>query len=75
MPALPDDFADTLARVLEPDSYDEAAEIIEAATLLDDAALRRFLRSFADRVRESPARVRGDELRGFLHAARSPAGR
>jgi hypothetical protein len=66
---LPDDFASTLARVLEPGSHDAAAEIIEAATRLDDEGLRRFLRLFAARVRESSAPVRGDELKDLLRVA------
>lgn len=72
MHELPDDFAGTLARVLEPGHRDTAAEIIEAATMLDDEGLRQFLQLFAARVRASDAPVRADELRRFLHrAARS----
>ena len=69
MSELPDDFADTLARVLEPGQRDAAAEIIEAATMLDDAGLRRFLQLFAARIRASGAPVRADELRRFLEQA------
>lgn len=66
---LPDDFADSLARVLDPRQRDAAAEIIEAATMLDDIGLRRFLRLFAARVRAADAPIRADELRTFLQQA------
>ena len=66
---LPDNFADTLARVLEPGHREAAAEIIEAATLLDDMGLRHFLQLFAARVRASDAPVRAEELRKFLQRA------
>ena len=69
MQQLPDDFAATLARVIEPSHREAAAEIIEAATRLDDARLRRFLQMFAARVRASDASVRADELREFLERA------
>ncbi|HEX2682266.1 MAG TPA: hypothetical protein VHQ03_13385 [Candidatus Dormibacteraeota bacterium] len=71
---LPDDFADTLARVLEPHETAAVAEIIEAATRLDDEALGSFLRMFASRVRASSAPVRAGELRKLLEqASRSAA--
>lgn len=66
---LPDDFADDLARVIDPAEHESVAEIIEAATMLDDVGLRRFLQSFAARVRESGAPVRADELRRLLQQA------
>jgi hypothetical protein len=66
---LPDDFADDLMRVLDPRDHDAAAEIIEAATMLDDVGLRRFLKLFAARVRSSVAPIRADELRAFLQQA------
>jgi hypothetical protein len=66
---LPDDFADTLARVLEPGDRESAAGVIEAATLLDDEGLRRFLELFAARVRASAAPVRYEELYSFLRRA------
>jgi hypothetical protein len=66
---LPDDFADTLARVLEPRETGAAADIIEAATRLDDEALGNFLGMFAARVRDSPAPVRAAELRKLLEQA------
>lgn len=69
MRELPDDFADTLARVLEPGQREVAAEVIEAATMLDDEALRHFLQLFAARVRASDAPVRAGELRRFLQRA------
>jgi hypothetical protein len=72
MGELPDDFAESLNRVLEPSQRDAAAEIIEAATMLDDVGLRRFLQLFAARVRASESPVRADELRTFLQeSARS----
>ena len=69
MGELPGDFADTLARVIEPAQRDAAAEIIEAATMLDDIGLRHFLQLFAARVRASDAPIRADELRQFLQRA------
>ena len=69
MRGLPDDFADTLARVLDPSQRQAAAEIIEAATMLDDSGLRRFLQLFAARVRVSSAPIKADELRNFLQRA------
>ena len=69
MGGLPDDFADTLTKVLEAGHRDAAAAVIEAATLLDDAGLRRFLELFAARIRASGAPVRYEELRGFLRVA------
>ena len=69
MDELPDGFADTLNRVLDPGQRDAAAEIIEAATMLDDVGLRRFLQLFAARVRGSDAPIKADELRGFLQQA------
>lgn len=75
MHELPDSFADQLARVLEPGEREAAAEIIEAATMLDDLGLRRFLHLFAARVRAIEAPVRADEIRAFLQtAARANAG-
>jgi len=69
MGELPDDFADSLSRVLEPDQREAAAEIIEAATMLDDVGLRRFLQLFAARVRASDALISAEELRRFLQRA------
>ncbi|HSP10247.1 MAG TPA: hypothetical protein VLU92_11705 [Candidatus Dormibacteraeota bacterium] len=69
MSALPDGFTETLARVLEPGHEELAAEVIEAATMLDDEGLRVFLQLFAGRVRASGVPVRGDELRTFLQRA------
>ncbi len=69
MRQLPDDFADSLSRVLDPLEQEAAAEIIEAATMLDDTGLRRFLAYFAERVRESNRPVRADELRTLLERA------
>jgi len=69
MRELPDDFADSLARVLDPMHRDVAAEIIEAATMLDDVGLRRFLQLFAARIRASDAPIKADELRKYLQQA------
>jgi hypothetical protein len=69
MGGLPEDFADTLARVLAPGHTEAAAGVIEAATQLDDAGLRRFLELFAARISASGAPVRYEELRGFLRVA------
>jgi hypothetical protein len=69
MRELPDDFADTLARVLEPGHGEAAAEIIEAGTKLDDEGLRLFLQLFAARVRASDAPITAGELRKFLQQA------
>jgi hypothetical protein len=73
MSVLPDGFADTLTKVLEPGHREAAAGVIEAATLLDDAGLRRFLELFAARIRASASPVRHEELLGFLRAARGRA--
>jgi ribosomal protein S12 methylthiotransferase accessory factor YcaO len=67
--ALPEDFAERLAGLLEPSERDAAAEIIQAATMLDDVGLRRFLQLFAARVRASADPIRAEELRSFLQRA------
>ena len=69
MGGLPADFADTLAQVLEPGDRESAAGVIEAATLLDDEGLRRFLELFAARIRASAAPVKYEELHSFLRRA------
>jgi hypothetical protein len=69
MGGLPADFADTLARLLEPGHREAAASVIEAATRLDDKGLRRFLELFAARIRASAAPIRYEELRSFLRVA------
>ena len=66
---LPDEFGASLTRVLDPAQGEAAAEIIEAATMLDDVGLRRFLQLFAARVRASDEPIRADELRRFLQRA------
>jgi hypothetical protein len=66
---LPADFAESLARVLEPGQDNRVAEIIEAATRLDDKGLQIFLERFAARVRKSPTPVTVDELFRFLRDA------
>jgi hypothetical protein len=69
MHELPDDFAQMLERVLEPGHEDAAARVIEAATLLDDQSLRRFLEVFAARIHASSAPISYEELRAFLRQA------
>ena len=69
MSGLPEDFAETLARVLEPAHHEAAANVIEAATLLDDVGVQRFLGLFAARIRSSSAPVTYEELHGFLRLA------
>jgi hypothetical protein len=66
MDQLPADFAESLAKVLEPGQEKRIAEIIEAATRLDDERLRMFLERFAARVRASPEPVKPEELLDFL---------
>ena len=74
MDQLSDDFAEALARVVEPGHQAAVAEVIEAATQLDDAGLRIFLEKFAARVRSSPRPVKREELLQFLQAAKKPGG-
>ena len=69
MDQLPDDFAESLAQVVEPGQQDRIAEIIEAATQLDDKGLQAFLQKVASRVRASPAPIKPEELLRFLRAA------
>jgi uncharacterized protein with von Willebrand factor type A (vWA) domain len=69
MDQLPPDFAEKLARVVEPGHEAAVAEVIEAATRLDDDGLRMFLERFAARVRSSPKPVRREELLEFLRAS------
>jgi hypothetical protein len=69
MHELPDDFAASLSQVLDPLEQEAAAEIIEAATMLDDVGLRRFLQLFAARVRASSRAISAGELRRFLQQA------
>lgn len=69
MGELPEDFAESLNRVLDPRQRDAVAEIIEAATMLDDIGLRRFLQLFAARVRASGAPIKADEVRTYLQRA------
>jgi hypothetical protein len=69
MSGLPEDFAETLAQVLEPGDREAAANVIEAATLLDDEGLRRFLELFAARIRASAAPIKYEELHTFLRVA------
>jgi hypothetical protein len=63
---LPPDFAESLARVVDPRQRAAVAEVIEAATRLDDERLRIFLEGFAARVRASPAPVTHEELLQLL---------
>ena len=66
---LPADFAETLAQVLETGDREATADVIEAATLLDDEGLRRFLELFAARIRASAAPIKYEELHSFLRVA------
>jgi hypothetical protein len=66
---LPPDFAESLAGVVDPRDHAAVAEVIEAATRLDDEGLRVFLDRFAARVRSSSAPITHDELLQFLRAA------
>lgn len=66
---LPADFAESLARVVDPRDHKALAGVIEAATRLDDEGLRVFLDRFATRVRSSAVPVTHDELLSFLRAA------
>jgi hypothetical protein len=71
MEHLPPDFAEAIVRVIEPGKEAAVAEVIEAATLLDDEELRSFLEKFARRVRASPRPVTPQELIQFLHEVTS----
>jgi hypothetical protein len=70
MDHLPPEFAEDLAQVLEPSHRGAAAEIIAAATALDDEGLRTFLELFAQRVRQSGEPVTHAEMQGFLVASK-----
>jgi hypothetical protein len=70
MKHLPSDFAEDLARVIEPSQREAAARIIQAAGELDDDGLRKFLDLFAERIRVSAAPVTHAELQGFLLASK-----
>jgi hypothetical protein len=74
MDQLPPNFAETLARVVEPGHQAAVARVIEAATRLDDDGLRIFLEKFAARVRSSPAPVNEEELLQFLRGAKKQGG-
>jgi hypothetical protein len=74
MRELPADFAEDLARLLEPADQEAVGRVIEAATLLDDDGLRRFLELFTARIRASGAPVRYEEVRVFLRRAQRGAG-
>jgi hypothetical protein len=49
-----------------------AADIIKAASALDDEGLRTFLELFAQRVRESAVPITHAELKGFLLVSKRP---
>ena len=72
MDQLPVDFANAVARVVEPGHEAAVAEIIETATRLDDEGLRTFLEKFAARVRSSPDPIRYEELQSFLEESQEP---
>ena len=69
MGVLPDDFAETLARVVQPGHHEAISGVIEAATLLDDDGLGRFMELFALRIRSSAAPITYEELRSLLRRA------
>jgi hypothetical protein len=71
MEHLPPDFAKAIVRVIEPGKEAAVAEVIEAATLLDDEELRIFLEKFAERIRASPRPVTPQELVQFLREVKS----
>jgi hypothetical protein len=71
MGELPADFAEMLARIVEPAHQADVAEIIESAARLDDEGLRKFLQKFADRVRSSAAPVTREELHLFLRESKA----
>ena len=71
MDQLPADFAESLARVLEPGQENRIAEIIDAATQLDDEGLRMFLEKFAARVNRSPEPIKPEELIRFLRVSKT----
>lgn len=66
MDPLPPDFARHLVEVLQPGDEGAAAEVIEAATRLDDVRLGHFLAILAERVRSSSRPINRDELRAFF---------
>jgi hypothetical protein len=70
MAHLPPGFADDLAQVLEPSHRGAAADIIAAASALDDDSLRTFLELFGQRVRRSPEPITHGELQTFLVASK-----
>lgn len=70
MKHLPPNFAEDLAQVLEPADRAAAADIIKAASALDDEGLRTFLELFAQRIRESAVPITHAELKGFLLASK-----
>ena len=74
MDQLPPDFAESVARVLEPGDEAAVGEIIEAATRLDDDGLRMFLERFATRVRSSSAPIKREELLRLLRFAKDRRG-
>lgn len=71
MEHLPADFAKAIVRVIEPGKEAAVAEVIEAATRLDDEELRIFLEKFAKRIRASPKPVTPQELNQFLREVTS----
>jgi hypothetical protein len=66
MEPLPPDFAKQLALVIAPGDEGAAAEVIQAATRLDDERLGDFLNMLAERIRASAAPITRTELRTFL---------
>jgi hypothetical protein len=63
---IPEDFAEQLLRVLDPDDAEEAASLILRASELPEAELAEFLEVFAERLRAAEEPVRAAELRRWL---------
>lgn len=74
MEHFPPDFAEDLAQVLEHSQHGAAADIIKAASALNDEGLRTFLELFAQRVRESGEPITHAELKRFLVASQKSGG-
>lgn len=69
MEPLPPGFARQIAQVVAPGDEGAAAEVIEAATRLDDVRLGNFLELLAERVRSSAQPITRAELQDFLRAS------
>jgi len=72
MEPLPPGFAKQLLQVIQPGAEGAAAEVIGAATHLDDARLGKFLELLADRVHSSGKPITEPELRDLLKKSTKP---